>query len=271
MFIKTEAIVLRVHPWSNTSHLVVWLTPEHGRVSTRVKGACRPKSLFLGQYDLCYTCELLFYARETGGVHSIREVSPLDTRDPLRFNWRSACAANYYADLAHHASVPMQEARSHYELLRRDLDALCHDIPRPVDILLHEARVLKLLGLAPNLAPCPACHGPEQSVRYSVTAARPLCEHTRPAAATDTVLTLPPGVLQALGGLFNATETSCFQNSPWGVPLHALNGEKFLLAIFRFFGTFMRLHIEYPMGPRRTLFDLFASLPRPKPLVVGGV
>ena len=51
---KSEAICLDIRPWSRTSHVVEWLTP-HGKIRTLVKGAVRPKSAFLGQYDLNYT------------------------------------------------------------------------------------------------------------------------------------------------------------------------------------------------------------------------
>ena len=71
--IKTQGIVLTVHPWSRTSHIVTWLTPDHGPVTTLVKGAVRPKSAFLGQYDLFYTCDLLYYARATADLHALRE------------------------------------------------------------------------------------------------------------------------------------------------------------------------------------------------------
>jgi len=260
MFTTTEAIALRIHPWGNTSHMVVWLTPRHGRVTTRVKGACRPKSFCLGQYDLFYTCELIYYTRDFGGVHSIREVSPLNPREELRGNWRSACTANYYADLAFHTAMPMQESAAHYRLLENDLDTLCGGVPHPFEILLHEARLIKLLGLAPVLVPCPVCHtDPAKPVRYSVTAAHPLCEHTRPPAANDLVLTLPAGALQTLALLFSGTPP------PGEIPQH------FGLVLFRFFGIFMRLHIELPMGARRTLFDLFNSLPLRQTPRCGGV
>jgi len=63
MILKSPAIVLRFNPFANTSRVVVWLTRDHGKLATLVKGAQRPKSPFLGQFDLFYTCELLFYAR----------------------------------------------------------------------------------------------------------------------------------------------------------------------------------------------------------------
>ena len=86
---KTEAVVLRIHPFSNTSQMVVWLTQEGFRLPTAVKGAVRPKSAFLGQYDLFQTCELLYYTRTRDGVCIPRECCTLRRRDNLRVNGSS--------------------------------------------------------------------------------------------------------------------------------------------------------------------------------------
>ena len=97
--IKTEGIVLAIRPWSRTSHIVTWLTPDHGCVTTLVKGAVRPKSAFLGQYDLFYTCDLLYYARATADLHALRETTPRVLRESLRGRWRETALAGYAADL----------------------------------------------------------------------------------------------------------------------------------------------------------------------------
>ena len=78
--VKSEAICLSVRPWSQTSHVVAWLTPC-GKVGTVVKGAVRPKSFFLGQYDLNYTCEILYYGRARGDLHALRDCVPLSRRE----------------------------------------------------------------------------------------------------------------------------------------------------------------------------------------------
>ena len=52
---RTVATVLRIHPFSNTSQMVVWLAADGRRLVTSVKGAARPKSAFLGRYDLFHT------------------------------------------------------------------------------------------------------------------------------------------------------------------------------------------------------------------------
>ena len=92
--VKTEGICLAVHPWSRTSHIVRWLTPD-GPVACHVKGAARPKSAFLGQYDLNYTCEVLYYARARGELHALRECAPIDRREGLRGDYRALALADY--------------------------------------------------------------------------------------------------------------------------------------------------------------------------------
>ena len=100
MILKTTALALRFYPFSNTSRIVAWLTPDQGRIATMVKGSQRPRSLFLGQYDLFYTCELLYHRRERGGLHIARECSPLKWREGLRRDWRAAAAASSWAWMA---------------------------------------------------------------------------------------------------------------------------------------------------------------------------
>ena len=153
--VKAEAICLGIHPWSQTSHIVSWLTPA-GRVSTVVKGAMRPKSFFLGQYDLNYTCEILYYARGKGDVHALREAMPLEMREGLRSDFRALAMAGYFRRLAGDLAPAGEECRAWYRLLGEALDDLAC---RPADavgrlcrLLVFELDVLKLAGLAPDFS-----------------------------------------------------------------------------------------------------------------------
>ena len=115
--VKTQGIVLAVHPWSRTSHVVTWLTPDHGPVTTLVKGAVRAKSAFLGQYDLFYTCDLLYYARASGDLHALREVTPRNLREHLRGDWRATVLAGYAADLVKDLAPANAEAAAWFSFL----------------------------------------------------------------------------------------------------------------------------------------------------------
>ena len=149
--IKSTAICLRIVPWSRTSHVVTWLTPR-GKVSCVVKGAVRPKSAFLGQYDLNYTCEIVYYARAQGDLHALRECRPVALREGLRGNYRALVLAEYFRDTAEELAPSGPEAQDWYDLLAAALD----DLETPQEALVpalldFELKVLALAGLTPDL------------------------------------------------------------------------------------------------------------------------
>ena len=146
--IKTEAICLDVRPWSRTSHVVSWLTP-HGKVATLVKGAVRARSAFLGQYDLNYTCEIVYYARAKGELHALRDCAPVDMRESLRGDWRALALAGYFRSLAGMLAPQGADCRSWYDLLAR---ALADVSPNPGCLVRFELAVLSLAGLAPDFS-----------------------------------------------------------------------------------------------------------------------
>lgn len=154
---KTEAIVLRVTPFSATSHVVNWLTADRGRLTTLIKGACRPKSAFLGQYDLHYTCELVYYGRENSGVPIARECVPLKTRSHLRSDWRASLCAGYSSGLATYGTMPGQSAPAVYDLLSTLLDFVTEHGARRTVMAWFELALLSALGVAPRLDSCALC------------------------------------------------------------------------------------------------------------------
>lgn len=149
--LKDSALVLRWFPVTDSSRVVVWFTREHGRISTLIKGSQRPKSWMLGQYDLFYTCELLFYAKANDDLHLIRECSPLSQRQGLRQNWRACAGASYVADMLYRISQPRAAAGELFDLATLTLDLLGQGSANPALLFWFELKVLADLGLAPDL------------------------------------------------------------------------------------------------------------------------
>lgn len=151
--VKSEAICLEMHPWSRTSHVIDWLTPD-GVVTTVVKGAVRPKSAFLGQYDLNYTCEIVRYARLRNGASALRECAPIDRRDGLRGDYRALALAGWFRRLAAELAPGGPDCRAWYAALSAALSSL---LPadtasrRIANLLDFELKVLDMLGLTPDL------------------------------------------------------------------------------------------------------------------------
>ena len=186
---KTEAICLDIRPWSRTSHVVAWLTPA-GRVTTLVKGAVRPKSAFLGQYDLNYTCEVVYYARSIGDLHALRECAPLAMREPLRGDYRALSLAGYFRQLALDFAPTGPDCDAWYDALADALDRLCRVSASVGELLRFELVVLGMLGLRPELEASSgafALRG-ERRIPVSPEVAACLRDPTRPTENRNTPL-----------------------------------------------------------------------------------
>lgn len=169
MIVKDQGVVLRFFPFGNTSRVVIWLTMDHGKLATMVKGSQREKSPFLGQYDLFYTCELLFYAREQRQLHLLKECTPLEWRPSLRTDWRACAAASYAASVLNRVMPVGPAGPEWFHLLDGTLDALSTHTPGPAFLPRFELRLLKQLGLAPNWTTCGKCRRPLPASATSTT------------------------------------------------------------------------------------------------------
>ena len=237
---RTVATVLRIFPFSNTSQMVVWLAEDGRRLVTSVKGAARPKSAFLGQYDLFQTCELLYYAASRDGVHVARECDALRRRDNLRDNWRAEHCASWFSALADIAASSDAASPALFALFGETLDALdaCPGAPPPALFARFEARILAFLGLRPNLPGAAA-----GSVRFNLAAGRPAASDD-PAA--DPVVRLPGAAVALFSTLADSPSvgpgSSLLRETPPGT-----------LPLLRFLGLFLRYHLPDAPADGRTL------------------
>lgn len=231
--VKTRGIVLDIRPWSRTSHVTTWLTPDRGPVVTVVKGAVRPKSMFLGQYDLFYSCELVYYARARGELHAIREVSCIDMREHIRGDYRATALASYAAHLVREHCPHSPEAEGWFAFLERTLDGLVDNPAAELSLICLEREFLALAGLAPDFS---GADPSMEAVPFAI-------DRGHVGTGTKTVR-LSHGALLALSG-----EDGALQDGD-------------VSAALRFLGLFMRYHLEMPPEIRRNTLLLLANAGR---------
>jgi DNA repair protein RecO (recombination protein O) len=246
---KDQAIALRIAPYSNTSRFVLWLTREHGKIATLIKGAQRPKSAFLGQFDLFYTCELLYYARDRGGIHIARECAPLKTRAALRGHWRACLFASYFADLLARALPDGAAAPAVYDWMEATLDELARPAASPEPVFRSELGLLDHLGFRPVLNRCAACGRPIEPraprVPFSPARGGRLCPECAPSARDAR-----PAAADALAILaaWQDAETPEEARRTRCSPRQALAMEQIL-------GEFLRHHLDLDPESRRIAFE----------------
>lgn len=239
MILKTHGVALRIEPFSKTSMTVRWLTPDKGRLTTLIKGAQRPRSVFLGQCDLFRSCELLYYEGRHSSLHILKECCAVDFREHLREDWKSAACASYLCDLLNRLSpegVPHPEV---YEFAGQTLDFLSSKGCSPTVVHWAETRLLRLLGLAPRLDACAACGRllakASASVGFSVPRGGLVCRECQPTPAHG-VLFMPEDVLAMIR---TWQETS----SPTIALRTACTADQ-RIALGRLLGMFLDYHLE---------------------------
>ena len=228
--IKTTGIVLDIRPWSRTSHVVTWLTPERGPVATLIKGAVRPKSAFLGQYDLFYTCELVYYARAGGELHAVREASPLCTREFLRGRFRATALASYASYLVKEHCPHNSEAILWFGFLRDFLDGLDAGVDFERKMVSLETGFLELAGLSPDFSEADFSN---DAVAFSIDLGR--------VGSGAKTVKLPSGAARLLGG-GDFAPSDCSRED--------------VSAAVRFLGLFIRYHLDMPPDIRRNTLQI---------------
>lgn len=151
MIEAAQGIILRTRPLTETSLIVHWLTPELGRLATVAKGARRPRSPFAGKLDLFYTADFSFSRSRHSELHLLREVSLRATRGAIREDLARLQQAGYAAGLIEQATETETPLPEIFELARSFLDHLCSSAPQPQNVFALELKLLRELGLAPEL------------------------------------------------------------------------------------------------------------------------
>lgn len=253
MIFRTQGIVLRVVPFSRTSQIAVWLTRDYGKLTTIVKGAVRPKSSFLGQYDLFYSCEVLFYARERNGSHVLRECSAINTRPILRDKWGAAATASYFCELASKLTETGESGPGFYCLLDSALDFLCSRAVDRSSILWFEIQAAESAGLAPRLSSCVKCGGnpvsSDGSFSFSPSGGGVVCDKCVEQYRSDRT-TMSPGARNTMLRWQAAVVPDA---SAMG---RRSTGERLVGETDNLIRRFMEFHVSIPLAGRGIVMEL---------------
>jgi DNA repair protein RecO (recombination protein O) len=152
MIERAHGLILRTRPFTETSLIAQWLTPEFGRLSTIAKGARRPKSAFRGKLDLFYEADFSFNRSRRSELHTLAEVALRETHEPLRRDLGYLQQASYCAALVEQTTEKETPLPEIFELMRNFLAELPQRTPQPATIFAFELKLLNQLGQSPDLS-----------------------------------------------------------------------------------------------------------------------
>lgn len=149
---KTRGLIIRVHPLTESSLIVDWLTPDFGRISTAAKGARRPKSLLSGKLDLFYLADFMFARSTRSELHTLREVHLIETHSALRKDIHALEQAAYCARLLVQATEKETPLPELFELMISTITRIAAGAPNARTVLDFEVGLLTELGISPDPA-----------------------------------------------------------------------------------------------------------------------
>lgn len=147
---RSQGIILRTRPLTETSLIVHWLTTDHGRISTVAKGARRPKSPFRGKLDLFFEAAFSFSRSRVSDLHNLREVELQTPNETLRREMNWVLQASYCATLLENCTETESPIPEIHDLFQSFLRHLPERPPCATPVLAFELKLLYELGLGPS-------------------------------------------------------------------------------------------------------------------------
>tara|TARA_Y100000589_G_scaffold291980_1_gene295825 strand:+ start:3303 stop:3944 length:642 start_codon:yes stop_codon:yes gene_type:complete len=145
----SKGIVLRVHPLSDTSLIVHWITSTNGRLTTVAKGAKRPKSPHRGKLDLLFESDFTYRKNKRSNLHILREVYLKNSHTTVSSNIRSLSLLAYGTHFLEKATEPDHPMPGVYTIFSTLIEHLNCRPPEKILVYAFEIKILNELGLAP--------------------------------------------------------------------------------------------------------------------------
>lgn len=157
---KTEALILRVTDFSETSRIVVAFGRDCGKLSALAKGGRRLKGPFESALDLLARCQIVFLRKSGGGLDLLTEAQLVERFRPAEKDLVGLYAGYYVAELLLGFT---EDYDPHPYLFDAAVEAL-HEFQTPEHVrrgvLRFELVVLREIGQLPDFTLCAACGTP---------------------------------------------------------------------------------------------------------------
>ena len=154
---KTDAIVIRVVDFSETSCVVTLFSRDFGKIASLAKGARRPKGPFDSALDLLTVCRIVFLHKSSDALDLLTEAKMVRRFRSAATSLPHLYAAYYIAELL---DVLTDDGDPHEELFEAALHAITAldglaDVEATV--VRFELVTLRILGHVPSVDFCTGC------------------------------------------------------------------------------------------------------------------
>lgn len=165
--IKTSGIVIAENSLGDSDKILTILTPNMGKISCVAKGAKRPKSMLMASSQIL--CFGEYVLRKSNDVYNIQSAESIE----VFYNVREDLEKLMYASSILKIIIDVTtENQNNYHILKLFLNTLfmISESDKDLDFIISvfKMRLLKILGLGPNVDECVSCHEKENLTEFSL-------------------------------------------------------------------------------------------------------
>lgn len=157
---KTDAIVIRLADFSNTSRVVTFFTREFGKTSAIAKGGKRLKGPFDSALDLLSTCRIVFLRKSSSALDILTEASLTNRFRPPSDSLNSFYAGCYVAELLIGLTEEYDPHENLFDSALWALQQFAQGIDIHLSLLKFELVTLHEIGQLPSFDECIHCNEP---------------------------------------------------------------------------------------------------------------
>ena len=157
--VRTEGVILRTYPLSETSKIVHAYTLHYGPQSLMAKGARRSKSRFSGSLETFTRLELVYYKKKTRSLFTLSDCSVLESFSGLSNDLSRFYAGSVCVDMVKRFTMPEEENLALFRLLVSSLRRIGSSEPDAIEshLLSFIWQFLSIMGFRPDLRICVLC------------------------------------------------------------------------------------------------------------------
>jgi DNA repair protein RecO (recombination protein O) len=175
---RTEAIILHTFAARERDKMVVFLTPDHGKLKGWAYGARSLKSRFGAALEPLAKVRIGYIEREGDEIVRIESIDLLRSLFPAQQELLRSVAATYIAEMIDIFAPANDPAELLYRLLDRSTEALLAGAPPMHVVSYAEIWILRLGGIFPSTRNCIECHEPlEWPLRFDPRVQGFVCAH----------------------------------------------------------------------------------------------
>ncbi len=155
--LKDRVIILRTYEFGESSIVAVVLARRHGKVRLLAKGARRSGSRLSGILRTGNLGEAVFYFREQRGMQLLKEISAGPVFGPGTEDLERLCTFQAGLEIVDRSVVGREAGSRTFDVFEGFMRLVTGGVDPWLAFFAFEVRLLKVLGLYPDLGECSVC------------------------------------------------------------------------------------------------------------------